>query len=363
MLVYIKEIAMEDILTTQEDDEQKQQFVVGLDIGYGNVKMSYGYAGKNSQELSKKLTTKVFPATFQKFSATESPFYQVKGKEKFVSFNGNNYLVFASDSAKLPTFANDRCLDNFYPKTDQYMVLFLGSLLEIGKKEIDLLVIGLPVNQANNPEKVEYVKERLTGTFKLNQKGTSVTVKRVEVIRQPIGAFFNSMANGLGKMDQSTLFCDIGFYSTDWVLMLSRSIQTQASGSTANAVSNIIEDVAFKVGMTYGNTISSTRFEDAIREGKHKIESAKHGEIDFEETFKSSTEQVVSTVLRQIKGRVRSFMENIDNIIVVGGGAAYFEDAIKEYFPEQRVICVNDSVTANASGFYWYGVYLLTNGK
>lgn len=352
-------MSTEDLLASQEKDEPKSKFILGLDIGYGNVKMAYGYAGNKPAELQKKLTVKSFPATFQKITSENSSLaYRSKGNEKIVSFKDHNYVVFSSESSKLPTFADDRCMDAFYPQTDQYMVLFLGSLLEVGKEEIDLLVIGLPVNQTTDAEKIEYVKSHLTGTFQSAPKAKKVTVKEVAVIPQPVGAFFNSVASNTGSFDQSTLFCDIGFFSTDWVLMVASVVRDEASGSTSYAVSSIIDDTAYQIGSQHGNAISTTRFEDAIRGNRNFIMSADE-KIEFTETFEKCSEEVVSRVIRIIKKAVRYDEEIFDHIIVVGGGAAYFEDAIKKAFPKKKVLREANSVTANATGFYWYGVFAL----
>ena len=352
----------EDVFIEQEDDEQKEKFVVGLDIGYGNVKMSYGYAAGTKSPAEVNLTTKVFPATFQEYAPGEDRLYSGNGQEKFVSYKGQNYLVFSPESSKLPNFTSSRCTTPKYYKSKQYMILFLGALLEIGKKEIDLLVIGLPVSQADNQEMVNDIKNLLTGSFRPTPK-KEVTVKRVEVIRQPIGAYFNAVANCSIAASDSTLFFDIGFFTTDWVLMMNRTIKKTASGSANFAVSSIIRKTAFSLGHERGCTVAMTILEDAIREDKYVIEAPNGDKIDFAETFKQCAADVVNDAMSDIYGQVMDYIVLVKNIVIVGGGASYFEEAIRDNFPQQKVILAKDSVTANASGFYWYGSYLVLNGK
>lgn len=356
-------MSTEDFLSSQEEDEQKPKFVLGLDIGYGNVKMAYGYAGKDFSDLKKKLTVKSFPATFQKIISEDPTLtYKAKNEEKIVKFMEHDYVVFAKESSKLPTFEDDRCLDVFYPQTEQYMVLFLGALLEARQKEIDLLVIGLPVDQAKKSDKIDYVKKRLTGTFQPS-KGKTVTVKDVMVIAQPLGAYFNFASNSPNPevaFQQSTLFIDTGFYSVDWVLMISGIIQERSSGSNPNAVSMIIEDTVFSVASEKngGDVIGTTRFEDAVRGGRSYVVS-KGAKIEFMDTFNKCSENRVSRVMRLIKKAVRADEKTFDDVVLVGGGAAYFEDAVKKTFPRQNVFLEANNLTANAEGFYWYGVLQL----
>jgi len=344
----------EDVFIEQEDDEPNEQFVVGLDIGYGNVKMSYGFAAGEKSPEEVNLTPKVFPATFQEYAPGEDPLYSGNGLEKFVRYKERNYLVFSPESSKLPNFTSARCTTPKYYKSKQYMILFLGALLEIGRKEIDLLVIGLPVSQADNQEMVNDIKNLLTGTFRPTSK-KEVTVKRVEVIRQPIGAYFNAVANRSIAASDSTLFFDIGFFTTDWVLMMNRTIKKTASGSANFAVSSIIRKAAFSLGHERGTTVAMTILEDAIREGKYVIEAPNGDKIDFAETFKQCAADVVNDAMSEIYGQVMDYIVLVKNIVIVGGGASYFEEAIMDNFPDKNVILAKDSVTANASGFYWYG--------
>ena len=360
-------MSTEDFLSSQEEDEQKPKFVLGLDIGYGNVKMAYGYAGKDFADLKKKLTVKSFPATFMKIISEDPTLtYKLKNEEKIVKFKErekeHDYVVFAKDSSKLPTFEDDRCLDVFYPQTEQYMVLFLGALLETRQKEIDLLVIGLPVDQAKKSDKIEYVKKRLTGTFQPS-RGKTVTVKEVMVIAQPVGAYFSFASNSPNPPEafqQSTLFIDTGFYSVDWVLMVSGIIRERSSGSNPNAVSMIIEDTVFRVASEQngGDVIGATRFEDAVRGGRNYVVS-KGKKIEFGNVFGECSENRVTSVIRSIKKAVRADEKLFDDVVLVGGGASYLEAAVREYFPRQNVFLEANNLTANAEGFYWYGVLQL----
>lgn len=46
---------------------------------------------------------------------------------------------------------------------------------------------------------------------------------------------------------------------------------------------------------------------------------------------------------------------DIDNIILVGGGAAYFLDVIQERFPNHKITIADDPVFANVRGFQLAG--------
>ncbi|MFG9350220.1 hypothetical protein ACEP28_32855 [Pseudomonas aeruginosa] len=112
--------------------QTQKPFVFGLDIGYSNVKMAYGYAGDEPETLVRP--------------AQAAPLRMVKGDE---TPQAGEYLVYVNDEPWLAFLAPDRInakreLHADYPASDAYKALFLASLAAACKngQDVDMLVTG-----------------------------------------------------------------------------------------------------------------------------------------------------------------------------------------------------------------------------
>lgn len=117
-------------------------FVVGLDIGYSNVKMAYGHADKDQPGLM------VRPSQDAPVTCLNGNI-DLKDGEHYVYLNNEQWVGFVNPGRS----GVKRELHADYPSTDTYRALFNASISEVcadGRSVIDHLITGLPVKQARS---------------------------------------------------------------------------------------------------------------------------------------------------------------------------------------------------------------------
>lgn len=318
-------------------------FVLGLDIGYSNLKLAFG-------DKDGEMTTKVLPV-----GAGLKEFMPRNSKEGLnVLVNGKQWVA----GVEPAVFDGlERELHSDYKSTDEYMALFYAALLLTEKSEIDKLVTGLPVDQAITQEECNDLIARLKGTHQITPKH-SVNVKEVVVVPQPAGAYMDIV---MAEQDEDTLeifengrtvVIDPGFYSVDWVVVVNGEIYHRSSGTSLNAMSKLLEEAARLIGDDYGSMPKVESIEKAVRNKKPLFAFAKKVELDS--YLAEASKVIAKEALTKMRQTLRDNM-NIDIVLLAGGGAPAYEEEARKVFPKSKVIYAQDHVLSNARGFWHYG--------
>ena len=243
-----------------------KQFILGLDIGYSNLKMAMGFKGEH-------VTTTVLPVGAGPLALMPQ---QLTGGE------GNCIQVVIDDEKWVAGVEPDRLqgwnreLHDDYPATKPYKAVLYAALLLSEQKEIDVLVTGLPVNQFMNPELREALKKRLEGEHQITLK-RSVTVKSVVVVPQPAGAYMDIVSStkdeGLLEVlrEGKTVVIDPGFFSVDWVALEEGEVRYHSSGTSLKAMSVLLKTINLLIQEEHGGSPGIDKIEKAIRSGKNEI--------------------------------------------------------------------------------------------
>lgn len=243
-----------------------KQFILGLDIGYSNLKIAMGFKGGH-------VTTTVLPVGAGPLALMPQ---QLTGGE------GNCIQVVIDDEKWVAGVEPDRLqgwnreLHDDYPATKPYKALFYAALLLSEQKEIDVLVTGLPVSQFMNPELREALKKRLEGEHQITLK-RSVTVKSVVVVPQPAGAYMDIVSStkdeGLLEVlrEGKTVVIDPGFFSVDWVALEEGEVRYHSSGTSLKAMSVLLKTINLLIQEEHGGSPGIDKIEKAIRSGKNEI--------------------------------------------------------------------------------------------
>jgi plasmid segregation protein ParM len=268
--------------------------------------------------------------------------------------------------------------DQFY-LSPIYEALTKGALRYMGEETIDLLVLGLPVNQYLNSDRREYLEKTYRGEINIGG-GKTVEIKEVLVRPQPLGGYIelgnhiddlnkaiSSTEGALEPLEQdadlaslTTLVVDPGEHTTDWLLIRRGQINTKASGAASDAgrhrvVRAVLEALQAKIGRPLGPA-TMPLINDALRLGKPlKLSGMTYDLAEFEGVIKSAVDDPVS---RLIEG-VRGMQEHIDIIVIVGGHPDRYRDVLAERFPAIPVFVMADSMMANARGFQIIGEAVL----
>ena len=116
--------------------------IVGLDIGYSNLKLAYGNSEKGMQTAIRPAGAAPADRFGSRFDGKEQDdfLHVLVGDEPFIA-------GVSSDRAEMW----ERSLHSEYARTPSYTALFHAGLLLSGMTEVDVLVTGLPVEQRMVP--------------------------------------------------------------------------------------------------------------------------------------------------------------------------------------------------------------------
>lgn len=332
---------------------QPDAIVRSIDVGYGNTK--YVMFRTQGQDAQCALFPSIAPQAGNGGDLTGGVFQ--RRNTVVVDVAGVRYEV-GKDAMLAKDASYGRILDQGYSLTDTYMALVRGAIAYMGVDRIDVLMLGLPVNtyEANHQK----VAERMVGEHTvplLDGSGSrTVRVEQVRVLPQPIGGFFDyAIRNNLyGRMrSEMNLLIDPGYFTLDWVVAQGVKMVDARSGAHNGGMSAILATLAEAVGRDMGAQIPDPAVLDtALRNGTNPRFFGK--ERDISEHIKVAKEKARQFVA-VLANRVGNKGMDIDNIILAGGGAAFFKEIVQEQFPHHDLIVTDEPVFANVRGFQLAG--------
>ena len=313
---------------------------VGLDIGYSNLKLVYG---------DTEPTQLVRPV-----GAGPRNRMPVSGEgdtnDLTVTIDGEDWAACVEPS-KLQEWPRELHAD--YPSSTSYRALFYAATILCGSPTIDCLVTGLPVSQWNDAARRTRLQRQLTGEHQVTRR-RSVSVKKVVVLAQPLGAYLDylhSCDHPDMLREARVVVVDPGFFSVDFVAIEDGSVLQSTSGSSTQAVSRVLERLGSFVQSEYGANPGLEKLEWALRSGRDRI--LVHGEqVQLSEFNGQAQRDVAPIALREIRTAMRVDDRPVDLVLIAGGGAKYYRDAVSEAFPKARVAASDEPVLENARGFW-----------
>lgn len=329
--------------------------VLGIDVGYGNVKWHGVVPGDNTR-----------------FRSGHFPAIAVDARQRMVTANygraldlrqpvvsGRSYYV-GRDVALMLKQPSAAPLDKQYPMTDDYHALLLGALAEAGLAELDLLVLGLPgryfvdmtIKQALSNK---FLGEHTVGDLRVN-------VRRIHVVPQPVGglaswANYSEIWQRMKK--QEALIVDAGYNTLDWCVFKQRAVIPQYTSSEQGGMAHFVDAIRDELDRSYPNV--------HVR-GVHHIDEALRGERQILQDGKPiNLQPIIDAALpvwdTSLSNMVRMVQDlrNYDGIYVVGGGARFIAGAIELRYPGVKPMITPDAqpFMANVRGFVTAGLKLL----
>lgn len=323
--------------------------ILGLDIGYSNLKFAYGNEENEKKEVI--LPSGAGPLTSLPITLageTVNKGVEVKiGDELWVG--GVAHQAFSNIFRELHAD---------YPLTDTYDALLKTALASTGASNIDLLVTGLPVSQFKDKNKVKELKNLLEGVHRINDS-KEVIVRKATIVPQPVGGYASLIQESSEEILDTittgiTVSIDPGFFSFDWVVLENGDIRSDLSGTSLQAVSVVLQEVSDSIFKKTGIRITVDYLEEAIRCNSNVLLVARKA-IDIIPYIKEASLKVSEQAMKPILKNLRHEHKKISSIILCGGGASLYRKVTEELFADSTIFIVNDSLLANANGFYYIG--------
>lgn len=345
--------------------------VRAIDVGFGLVKASVRHADG--------VAFISFPSMAIPADASAVRTLGTRRRDTFdVPVNGASYEVGRDVGLAQAggSFGRD-VTDEFY-RGAIYEALTKGALrymLEAGDSEIDVLVLGLPVNQYNDSKRRDHLRAHYEGQIEVGD-GRHVRVGRVLVQAQPMGGYaaldehldalndvisrtpgaLQPLASGDALDELSVLMVDPGEHTLDWLLIQQGSINPRASGAASDAgrhrvVRSVLDSLVAEVGRPLGPAVMP-RINDALRNGKPvKLSGVAHDLQHLEPVIMTVVEDSIN---RMVDG-LRDAHEIIDLMVLVGGHPERYRDVLAKRFPAIPVFIMPDPMSANVRGFQMIG--------
>jgi plasmid segregation protein ParM len=322
-------------------------YALGLDIGYSTLVTAGGYSGRNPKIQINPVG--VCPVE----AASPSLGFQSKGTGgRVVEVNGEEYLA-----GVLPRHVeNRRVLHANYSESNEYNALFNLALANSGQTTVDRLVTGLPVQQFKDESRKKQMIELMQGRHQPNKEGPIIEVREVMIVPQPFGAFCSAIiANpAIASLLQTgiILVVDPGYYSLDWTLINSGSIQGQGSGGTQNSISTVLEEASSSILERTGARVSPEKLEASFQSNADVVV---RGELMGLNRVMEGVTGTVNKSIDEIHQSMRGMADDVDVVILGGGGARFWEIALKDAFKNAKHIHLENPVSSNANGYWNWG--------
>ena len=298
--------------------------VVGLDIGYGEVKVW-------SEDFFEKFPSAVYP--FE----DRYGFLEVQGE--VLEYQGRKFLLSRGRELR----------SRNYHKTMEWLALFLKSLTRT--KGWAKVVMGLPVSWATKEER-RILQERIKGSFSfsLGKSKRYVEVLDAKVLAQGLGVLLDYFIED-GKVveerkEENIIIFDVGFYTTDVFVYKDGGMDEERIQSIEIGISNLLENLLTFLKTSYSYpSVPLKEVEKYFRRGKVRIKG-EEVQIDKERFLKEFKEKL-SDLLKFYEKELITF----DTVILAGGGAYY----VGEDFFSRKVFIPERPEFSNARGYYKYG--------
>jgi plasmid segregation protein ParM len=343
----------------------KSIHVLAVDVGYGNVKSVY-------RQSDGSLNTNIFPAL--------APSHVKSTISHHAGGSGRNTVVIKVDGVKYEVGPDVRQvvtamntgfdLSDDYAKSPNHTALLFGAIAFSGADHIECLSLGLPVHIINQSvgsrvgkepiPVIKVLKEKFSGTHEIN--GRRVKIDRVAVVPQPLGSLFwhkDLLGDTKTTSDQLSLIIDIGYYSTDWVTAEGWHTIDERCGGRPGGASQIYTKIAKAISDSEGESFTDIRrIDEALRNKTHLSFYSKP--IDLT-PFVKEADSLIGEVLKSIKNSVQT-TSDVSEIILTGGGAPFYQNAIAESF-KNKLVVMEDACFTNVKGFLIAGDGVLIRAK
>lgn len=337
--------------------------IVGLDIGYGHTK----WVTNKNGEVKRGLFPSVAPITRRERSVEGGGMNTLRTVT--VRVGDNNYVVGRDAYHEADSnFARPRLAD--FSATESYHALMLGGLSLCGERDIDQLVVGLPLTTMaayHATLQQRYQGEHVIGASYANRK-VEVNVRNVTVTSQPAGAMIQAVSLNPDLRKTTNLVIDLGYFTMDFLMCDGLRPFYARSGAVEGGMSAYYEDLSSLVGDKLADIgianigkVDHFRLEEALSnaEEQNPVYKLRDGSktIDITDCIDRSRSKLNQYLDQMVTTLGTSSLGLISTVVLAGGGAQLMLPTVRQRLGERHdYVTVSNSQFAIANGYAHLGV-------
>jgi len=356
------------------------QHAIGLDFGNAHATGAI-YSGGNEHILS--LPSASAPGSIHDHHSMQTgtggetslnPYTILKSGEHVFSYNGGSERFIGElalrQTRKSSTGRGD--INRYWsPRALEFLLTLAGTLIPDDHFSL-LVVTGLPIETYKSDEAKMKVKKMLNGEhhFTLDGRSRFAQVKVGKVLMEGAGA---SLRLKLSK-DRLCGVIDIGEFTTDVYAARGLEAASYLCGGTEVGIANASASLSLTVSRDYNRSLTAKECMDILHayvssEKQYPIIDTSFGEVPSRQ-LDTWVYQALRAVGREVNEFVSSLWRsgsagtvasefNQEGIRVIGGGAYYLLNTVREIIPS--AIISPEPEYANARGYGWLANTLLAS--
>lgn len=328
--------------------------LIGLDVGYGFVKVTDGKTGYS------------FPSVVGE--GHNKPTFNVLSDELSVvddmKIGIDEELYFVGKSAIRHSKFAHRDLSYTRAISDDLETLFFSALSPFCKETISRfrVITGLPVERMHlAPDLAKRVRgERMVTLYIEGEPHeVKITVDAVEVVPQPLGTYWSTHLDSLGQIAESmegrTGIIDVGFRTTDLAAIEDSEYIPEKSKTVPLGLVTAYSDIASYLATTYGLEKESYDLDNIVVRGKINVAGET---IDISKVINDAFQKLAVNILVTVNSNWKT--TDYDRLLLSGGGGQSVSTYVLPELSQARLI--NEPITANSRGYlswanrYWGSV-------
>lgn len=340
--------------------------VIAIDVGYGNTKMVCSH-GLDKTGRS-RWTEIAFPSIASPAVVDEDAAGFGHNPDR-VLINLEGRRFYAGPMATSGVIG--RIIAPDYIATDLHEVMLRAAIHFAMRElrgvitEIDALVLGLPVSGfAAQQQQLRAIGERVRPIpvpkalqAQVGSTSIEVKVKNCIVVPQPFGAMRLAAQNlpatdAVFQANVLSMVVDPGYRTLDWYVAAGMQPEIKLSGSYDGGVSSILREGSQQIGFDHGTgSLEFDQVESGLGTGQINLGHTTIDMARYMQQVPNLASQEIGTFITRLGPRRNS----LARIFLAGGGARFYEPALRAHLSQCEVVTLPAPVMSNARGYWLAG--------
>lgn len=314
--------------------DNKASTLISIDVGSGFVK-----AVTQNDNVSFPSATSIFP---------EDDFFGSNDADR-LSFDDVKWIIGESAVNAVKNDLRENTLLESWAGSPGWRSLLFSAIGKLGLSGDIHLITGIPQSQFGDSVRKDAILNSLLGekVFQWKDEEFRINIKSVYIIPQAVGAVFYLASRDQSIQTDIIGLLDIGTFTTGLSVLKSGVFNRQRSGGVNCGVSNLLIELSKYIENEYSAKIDFADMPQILMNKKFR-----HKGVSIE--LGSDIDSLATIVSVPIVDKVRNIWDGGGdlNVFIGGGGAPYFETALKRHIPHANIM--QNNFYAVARGMFAY---------